>query len=85
MSIYDTPDDPRRVAGPDELDDDLPEREPIDCMDAYKDLLEAEDAERAQNEVRNSYRGNLTEDCSIAEGMERIRTLSDAILKGGGA
>lgn len=39
-------DDPRRVAGPEELPEDFPDPEPEDAMEAYKRMLEAEDAER---------------------------------------
>jgi hypothetical protein len=58
VSTYNVQDDPCRVAGPGELQSDhsAPAK---DSMDAYKESMEADDAERI-------YRGNLLQYCASA-------------------
>lgn len=51
--MHDVSDNPHRVAGPGELPTDHQRADPPDPMDAYKNLLEAEDAERRLNEKRH--------------------------------
>lgn len=50
--MHDVPDNPLRVAGPGEHPSDHLRPDPPDPMEAYKNMLEAEDAERVLNEVR---------------------------------
>ena len=77
MSIYDTPDDPRRVAGPGELPDDPDYDGPIHDRDpdADRDRL-IEDGRFGEVQHGNQfqeqgcfYRGSLISDCLAASAL----------------
>lgn len=90
--MYNTPDDPNRVA--DEDYQPARSRDERDPMDAYKDLLEAEEAERAAEELRESgkfgsvehgkdYSGSLQLDCVAALKQSALQAHEDFLVTHG--